>query len=39
MKKSPSHSGFFIPRVLAGFVLGSVGILLALVAFVRMADW
>jgi len=32
-KKRPSQSGFFDPRVLAGFVFASIGILLALVAF------
>ena len=32
-KKRPSQSGFFHPRVLLGFVLGSVGVLLALVGF------
>ena len=31
-KKHPSQNGFFNPRVLLGLVLGSVGILLALVA-------
>src|SRR5947207_2401583 len=30
-KKRPSQSGFFNPRILLGFVLGSVGALLALV--------
>src|SRR5947207_15793966 len=30
-KKRPSQSGFFNPRILLGFVLGSVGVLLALV--------
>jgi uncharacterized repeat protein (TIGR01451 family) len=32
-KKRPSRSGFTSPRVLFGFVLGSVGVFLALVAF------
>jgi subtilisin family serine protease len=32
-KKRPSQSGFFNPRVLLGLVLGSVGVLLALVGF------
>src|ERR1700730_3833479 len=32
-KKRPSQSGFFNPRVLLGFVLGLVGLLLALVGF------
>src|SRR6266513_1047986 len=32
-KKRPSQSAFFNPRVLLGFVLGSVGVLLGLVGF------
>ena len=32
-KKRPSQSGFFNPRVLFGFVLGSVGVLLVLLGF------
>ena len=32
-KKRPSQSGFFNPRVLLGFVLGSIGLFLALVGF------
>src|ERR1700704_268194 len=32
-KKRPSQSGFFNPRVLAGFVLGAFGVLLALLGF------
>jgi serine protease AprX len=32
-KKRPSQNGFFNPRVLFGFVLGSVGVFLALVGF------
>ena len=32
-KKRPSQSGFFNPRVLLGFVLGLLGVLLALIGF------
>jgi len=32
-KKRPSQSGFFNPRVLFGFVLGSIGVLLVLLGF------
>jgi len=33
MKKRPSQSGFFNPRILLGLVLGSIGVLLVLAGF------